>query len=71
MRGGLATPRYWWAQPNIFGINGGYNSDPGIYHMLFHGEGIRTLNHWFRFVDNLVLPSVLYYFLYFSVLTAN
>ena len=44
MRGGLATPRYWWAQPNIFGINGGYNSDPGIYHMLFHGEGVRTLN---------------------------
>ena len=44
MRGGLATPRYWWAQPNIFGINGGYNSEPGIYHMLLHGEGIMTLN---------------------------
>ena len=51
MRGGLATPRYWWAQPKNFGINGGYNSDPGIYHMLFHGEGIRTLKPPF-FMDS-------------------
>ena len=28
MRGGLANPTYWWAQPKILGIDGGYNSDP-------------------------------------------
>ena len=28
MRDGLATPRYWWVQAKIIGIDGGYNSDP-------------------------------------------
>ena len=28
MRDGLATPRYWWVQAKIIGIDGGYNADP-------------------------------------------
>ena len=45
MRRGLATPRYWWVQPKILGIDGGYNSNPE-YITLFHGEGIRILKNF-------------------------
>ena len=42
MRDGLATPRYWWVQAKIIGIDGGYNSDPEYITNCFM---VRILEH--------------------------